>query len=101
MNDQDDVDDDLPDDNNGTLAELTEAISRRLESGEPLTGGDLGDDPETAGSLRRLLPALRTMVSLGEQVVREAGSRTRLRKKNQGQPSKFTNSNASAEEPRP
>ena len=63
------------------LAELTEEISRRLESGDPVNGGDLGDDPETAGPIRQLLPALRSMVSLGEQVAREEGSRTRSQKK--------------------
>ena len=66
------------------LAELTEEISRRLESGEPVNGGDLGDDPETAGPIRQLLPALRTMVSLGEQVAREEGSRTRQHKTKKG-----------------
>jgi hypothetical protein len=63
------------------LAELTEEISRRLESGEPVDGSDLGDNPESAGPIRQLLPALRTMVSLGEQVVREEGSRIRSKRK--------------------
>ena len=53
------------------LADLTEEISRRLESGEIVNGDDLGDDPGTAGPIRQLLPALRTMVSLGDQVARE------------------------------
>jgi hypothetical protein len=52
------------------LADLAEEISRRLESGDSVTIADLGDDPETAGPMRQLLPALRTMVSLGEQVAR-------------------------------
>jgi hypothetical protein len=62
------------------LADLTEAISRRLESGEPINSGDLGGDPDRAGSIRQLLPALRSMVSLGEHVAREEDSRTRLQK---------------------
>ena len=63
------------------LAELTEEITRRLEAGEPVNGDDLGDNPACAGPIRQLLPTLRTMVSLGEQVAREEGSRTRLQKK--------------------
>ena len=63
------------------LAELTEEITRRLEAGEPVNGDDLGDNPDCAGPIRQLLPTLRTMVSLGEQVAREEGSRTRLQKK--------------------
>ncbi len=63
------------------LANLTEAISRRLESGDPVNGVDLGDDPESAGSMRRLVPALLTMVSLGEQVAREESARKRQQRK--------------------
>ena len=69
------------------LAELTEEITRRLEAGEPVNGDDLGDNPACAGPIRQLLPTLRTMVSLGEQVAREEGSRTRLQKKKKGTPS--------------
>ena len=83
------------------LAELTEEISRRLESGEPLSGGDLGDDPECAGPIRQLLPALRSMVSLGEQVAREEGSRTRSQKKKQRTSSPFLDTNPEPEEVSP
>jgi hypothetical protein len=80
------------------LAELTEVISRRLESGEPVTSGDLGADPDTAGPIRQLLPALRTMVSLGEQFAREEGSRTRLEKENKRPSSSFLDTNPEVEE---
>ncbi len=80
------------------LAELTGEISRRLESGEPVTGGDLGDNPETAVPLRELLPTLRTMVSLGKQVAREEGSRTRLQKKKKRTSSSFSDTNPEVEE---
>ena len=94
-----------PDDDGGptneddqALAELTDEISRRLESGEPVTGGDLGDDPNCAGPIRQLLPALRTMVALGELVAREEGSRTRLQKKKKRTPSSFSDTNPDVEE---
>ena len=93
-----DADDLPPGDDDAVLAELTEKISRRLESGEPVNGGDLGDDPETAGPIRQLLPALRTMVSLGKQVAREEGLRTRLQTKRKGTLSSFLDTNPEAEE---
>jgi hypothetical protein len=80
------------------LAELTEAISRRLESGEPVNCTDLGDDPETAGPIRQLLPALRTMVSLGTEAAREEGSRIRLHQKKRRPSSSFLDTNPEVEE---
>jgi hypothetical protein len=64
------------------LAKLTEEITCRLESGEPISGGNcMEENPASAGPIRQLLPTLRTMVSLGEQIDREEGSRDRLRRK--------------------
>jgi hypothetical protein len=80
------------------LAELTEAISRRLQSGETVDADVLGDDPVAAGSIRRLLPALQTMVSLGEQVAREEGSRMRSQKRKKGTPSTTSDKNSKIEE---
>ncbi len=75
-----DADDALPGDEDPALAELTEEVARRLESGEPVNGGDLGENPSYAGDIRQLLPTLRTIVSLGEQVARVEAMRTRVRK---------------------
>ncbi len=61
-------------------ADRIEEITCRLEAGDPVTAGDLGDDPDPAGTIRQLLPTLRAMVSLGEQVTRDEGLRTRSRK---------------------
>ena len=63
------------------LAELTEEITRRIEAGDTVTGNDLGDDPDHIGTIRQLLPTLRTIVAFGDQVVREQSSRPRLLKK--------------------
>ena len=57
-------------------ARLTEEITRRLEAGEPVDAADfVGEDPACAGSIRQLLPTLRTMVALGELLAREEGLR--------------------------
>ena len=69
------------------LAELTEEITRRLEAGEPVEDDCLGDNHACAGPIRKLLPTLQTMVSLGEQIARQKGSRTRLQRKKKGKAS--------------
>jgi len=70
------------------LAKLTEEITCRLEAGEPFTVRDcMEENPASAGPIRQLLPTLRTMVSLGEQVAREEDSRTRLQRKKKGKSS--------------
>jgi hypothetical protein len=79
------------------LAELAEEVSRRLESGDPIDGADLGENLTRAGDIRQLLPALRTMVSLGEQAAREERSRTRLQKKKRRPSSSFLDTNPEAE----
>ncbi len=79
------------------LAELTEEVSRRLESGESVNGGDLGDNAGSSGAIRQLLPTLRTMVALGDQVAREEGSRTRSQKKKEKM-SSFLDTNSEVEE---
>ncbi len=64
------------------LAALTEEITRRLESGDPVSADDcFGDNPACAEPIRRLLPAMRQMVSLGAQIAHEQGSRARLKSK--------------------
>jgi hypothetical protein len=63
------------------LAELTEEISRRLESGEPVIADELGENPDSVGSIRQLLPALRAMVSLSDQIAHDEGARARSQKK--------------------
>jgi len=70
------------------LAKLTDEITSRLEAGEPVHGDDcIEENPACAGPIRQLLPTLRTMVSLGEQIVREEGSRTRSQRKKKGKSS--------------
>ncbi len=66
------------------LAELTETVTRRIEAGEPVTGDDLGDDPACAGPIGGLLPTLRAMVSLGDQIAREDVARIRSRARCRG-----------------
>ncbi len=88
----------VPCDDDLTLANLTEAVSRLLESGEPVNGDILGDDLASAGPIRRLLPALQTMVSLGEQVAREEGSRMRSQKRKKGTLSTTSDKNSKTEE---
>jgi hypothetical protein len=80
------------------VAELTEEITRRLEAGEPLNGDDLGDNPACAGPVRQLLPTLRTMLSLGEQVAREEGSRARSKMKKKRPSSSFPDHSLEFEE---
>jgi hypothetical protein len=74
-------DDDPPSDVDAGLADLIEELTRRIEAGDPVTGGELGDDPDYIGTIRQLLPTLRTMVSLGNLVLREDRSRTRVQSK--------------------
>jgi hypothetical protein len=80
------------------LAELTEEISRRLESGDPVNGGDLGENQARARGIRQLLPALRTMVTLGEQVAREERSQTQTNKKNKRTSSSSLDTNLEVDE---
>ncbi len=63
-------------------ADLAEEITCRLEAGDPVTLGDLGDDLDRADTIRQLLPTLQAMVSLGEHVARDEGSQTWLQGKN-------------------
>lgn len=64
-----------------SLAQLTEEVTRRLESGESVNAAEcLTTTAADTGPIRELLPTLQAMVSLGEQIAREAGSRTRFQK---------------------
>jgi hypothetical protein len=93
---------DMParDEDVGALAELAEEMTCRLETGEPVTAGDLGSNAKSAGAIRQLLPTLRAMVSLGEQIIREEGSRVRSRKKKE-MSSSFADTNPDVEELKP
>jgi hypothetical protein len=72
----------------GVLAEITEQITRRLESGEPI-----GEDERVAvhaaraDSILGLLPTLRTMVSLGEAMAHEGADRKWPHMKSKRKPS--------------
>ena len=71
-----------PSDDIDMLAALTDEMTRRLESGDPISVAEgMEQNPACAGPIRQLLPTLRAMVSLGEQIAREQASRIRLRKK--------------------
>lgn len=62
------------------LAEITEEITRRLESGDPLSLDEcVGTNTPRFGSIRHILPTLQTIVSIGELIAREQGIRDRRR----------------------
>jgi hypothetical protein len=85
---QDDDDFEPGDDEISLLAELTEEITSRLESGEPLEGlNGVHKSVDCPGQIAQLLPTLRTLVSLGEQTAREDASRIRSRNKGRGKTS--------------
>ena len=51
------------------LAEVTEEIARRLQSGESLEVDAIADQyPHSAGPIRELLPTLNDLVELGRSV---------------------------------
>ncbi|QDV39164.1 hypothetical protein [Tautonia plasticadhaerens] len=53
------------------LAELTEAITRRLLAGEPIDSpDDPAQPPDCAESIRELLPTILELVGLGRGVAR-------------------------------
>jgi hypothetical protein len=61
------------------LIELADLLTRRLQSGEAvIDSGCVGAGASFNGTIRRLIPTLRTMVSFGELVAREEGSRSRF-----------------------
>jgi hypothetical protein len=98
----DDVDDLQPDTANvEAIAALTEEITGRLEAGEPVTDGDMGVDPEQAGPIRQLLPTLRAMVALGDQLAREDGSQSRSQRKSKRPVSSSLDTTAEEEELKP
>ena len=82
-----DHDDDIPSSaaEDAALAELTEAITRRLESGEPVgCVDDFAPFPAWAAPVRRLLPLLSDLIDVGRLAAREQRGRTsgyRSRKK--------------------
>ncbi len=64
------------------LAVLAEEITRRLEAGEPVSAGEcFSDNPACDEPIRRLLPAMQTMVSLAAHLAREEGARARWKLK--------------------
>jgi hypothetical protein len=57
-----------------TLAELTEEITRRLQSGESVEAATYANQhPEWVGPLSELLPTLHELVDLGKSVRRGRG----------------------------
>jgi hypothetical protein len=89
---------DEPDPATGELADLADRITRRLEAGEPVNGGDLGHNSACAGQIRQLLPTLRTMVAFGDQIARDEGSRTRSQMKYKEKFSSLLDTNRELEE---
>jgi hypothetical protein len=79
----DDYDDIGPNgDELSALLEQTEKIARRIEAGDPAIADEgLEDDQPIAGPIREILPTLRTMVAIGEQIAYEEGSRKRFQTK--------------------
>jgi hypothetical protein len=66
--------------NKRELAALADEIAGRLQAGDGLReAACAAGSREHAKILRRLLPAMKAMVALGEQLGREEGRRTRAR----------------------
>src|SRR5947209_15177452 len=56
------------------LGELVEELAKKLRTGEPVDlEAFLGEHPEQADALRKLLPTIAIMADLGRSAVRELG----------------------------